>query len=113
MVTEFPQSGSPLINTIMTMTQASRENSDLRSREIMLIRLSCLIAGDATEGSYLYNLAGPDGPALTASEVEAVLVAAAPLVGTARIVMAAERIASAMDYPISVLDLFATEALTD
>jgi hypothetical protein len=35
-------------------------------------------------------------------------VAAAPLTGTARVVMAAERIASAMDYPISVHDLFAT-----
>jgi len=112
-MTAAHESGSPLINTIMTMTQASRDNSDLRSREIMLIRLSCLIAGDATEGSYLYNLAGPYGPALTASEVEAVLVAAAPLVGTARVVMAAERIASAMDYPISVLDLFSTEPPTD
>jgi hypothetical protein len=40
-------------------------------------------------------------------------VAAAPLTGTARVVMAAERIASAMDYPISVHDLFAAGPIPD
>ena len=40
-------------------------------------------------------------------------MAAAPLTGTARVVTAAERIASAMDYPISVHDLFAGGPLPD
>jgi hypothetical protein len=106
-MTTVQQGGSPLINTIFAMTQASRSNAELPEREVMLIRLACLIASDASESSYLYNLAGAAGPALTVDEVEAVLVAAAPLAGTARVVMAAERIASAMDYPISVHDLFA------
>lgn len=106
-MTTVQEGGSPLINTIVTMTEVSRDSSRLPAREVMLIRLACLIASDATEASYLYNLAGPAGPALTADEVEAVLVAAAPLVGTARVVMAAERISNALDYPISVLDLFA------
>lgn len=101
--------GSPLISTIVTMTEASQDNSRLAAREVLLIRLACLISGDATPASYLYNLAGPDGPALSVDEVEAVLVAAAPLVGTARVVMAAERISEALDYPISVMDLFAAQ----
>ena len=106
-MTTVLEGGSPLISTIVAMTRASRDNAHLPDREIMLIRLACLIASDASESSYLYNLAGAAGPALTVEEVEAVLVAAAPLTGTARVVMAAERIASAMDYPISVHDLFA------
>ena len=109
-MTTVAEGGSPLIRTIVTMTRSSRENSRLPEREVMLVRLACLIAGDASEASYLYNLAGPNGPALDVDEVEAVLVAAAPLVGTARTVLAAERIASAMDYPISVMDLFAGSA---
>jgi len=100
------EGGSPLIDTISSMTRTSRDNAHLPDREVMLIRLACLIASDASEASYLYNLAGKAGPGLTAAEVEAVLVAAAPLTGTARVVMAAERISSAMDYPISVHDLF-------
>jgi hypothetical protein len=112
-MTTVHQGGSPLIATIATMTRASRENADLPEREVMLIRLACLIASDATESSYLYNLAGTAGPALTVDEVEAVLVAAAPLTGTARVVMAAERIATAMGYPISVHDLFASGPIPD
>jgi hypothetical protein len=104
-MTMVQEGGSPLISTIFTMTQASRANADLPEREVMLIRLACLIASDASESSYLYNLAGPTGPALT--------VDAAPLTGTARVVMAAERIASAMDYPISVHDLFAAGPIPD
>ena len=109
-MTAVTEGASPLISTIVTMTRASRENARLPEREVMLVRLACLIAGDASDASYLYNLAGPSGPALTVEEVEAVLVAAAPLVGTARVVLAAERIASAMGYPISVMDLFAGSA---
>ena len=112
-MTTVQEGGSPLISTIYAMTQTSRRNADLPDREVMLIRLACLIASDASESSYLYNLAGAAGPALTVAEVEAVLVAAAPLTGTARVVMAAERIASAMDYPISIHDLFATGPIPD
>ncbi len=112
-MTTVHEGGSPLISTIATMTRASRDNAHLPDREVMLIRLACLIASDASESSYLYNLAGTDGPALSVEEVEAVLVAAAPLTGTARVVTAAERISSAMDYPISVHDLFAAGPLLD
>lgn len=112
-MTSVLEGGSPLISTIAIMTRASRDNAHLSEREVMLIRLACLIASDASESSYLYNLAGPAGPALTVEEVEAVLVAAAPLTGTARVVTAAERLASAMDYPISVHDLFASGPVPD
>jgi len=102
--------GSPLIRTIRTMTEVSMGSADLPERELLLVRLACLIATEASGTSYLYNLAGPAGPALTAPEVEAVLVAAAPLVGTARVVLAAERIAEALGYPISVVDLMAADS---
>lgn len=112
-MTQVQEGGSPLINTIVTMTRQSRANADLPEREVMLIRLACLIASDASEASYLYNLAGTAGPAFSVAEVEAVLVAAAPLTGTARVVQAAERIASAMGYPISIHDLYAARPLPD
>jgi hypothetical protein len=104
------EDGSPLIRTIRAMTDVSVANANLADREVLLVRLACLIAGDASPTSYLYNLAGPSAPALSVEEVEAVLVAAAPLVGTARVVIAAERISEAMAYPISVMDLLAADS---
>jgi alkylhydroperoxidase/carboxymuconolactone decarboxylase family protein YurZ len=106
-VTITGESGAPLLRTIRTMTTASLDNADLPDREVLLVRLACLIALDATRSSYAYNLAGTGFPLLTAEEVESVLTAAAPLVGTARIASAAECIAEAMGYAISVHDLMA------
>jgi hypothetical protein len=106
-VTAVQTGGSPLISTITTMTRQSKQDANLPDREVLLVRLACLIAMDASGSSYLYNLTGDTEPALTPAEVEAVLVAAAPLVGTSRIVTAAERIAEAMGFPISVHDLLA------
>jgi hypothetical protein len=110
-MTTVSEGGSPLIDTIRTMTYSSMENTTLVDRERVLVRVACLIATDASQSSYLHNLAGPSAPALTAAEVEAVLVAAAPLVGTARILVAAERIAEATGYPISIHDLMAADSL--
>lgn len=109
-MTIVSEGGSPLVDTLRTMTDRSVRNADLLPREVLLVRLACLIASDASGTSFLYNLAGPSAPALTAPELEAVLVAAAPLVGTARIVTAAERIAEATGLPVSVHDLMAQDS---
>lgn len=109
MSTMTAEAGSPLVRTISTMTSSSLAETALPGREVLLVRLACLVAQDASRVSYLYNLAGSSAPALTAAEVEAVLVAAAPLVGTARVVTAAEKISEALGYPISVHDLLAAD----
>lgn len=105
-----PESSSPLVRAIREITESSLRNTDLLNHDVLMVRLAILIALDAPGYSYLLNLAGGTGGAglaLSAEEVEAVLVAAAPLVGTARVVSAAERISEAVGYPISVVDLLA------
>jgi hypothetical protein len=101
------QGGTPLLDTMTAMTRASLDHARLPDREVLLVRLACLVATDAPRASYAYNLTGMGGPVLTAAEVESVLVAAAPLVGTARIAAAADRIAEALGYPISIPDQMA------
>ena len=98
---------TPLLETIAGMTRSSLDNVRLPAREVLLVRLACLVAGDAPRASYVYNLTSPAGAELSQADVEAVLVASAPLVGTARIASAADRIAEAMGYPISVFDQMA------
>jgi hypothetical protein len=102
-----PDGPSPLVRTIQEVTTASLRNTDLADHDILLVRLAILVAIDAPGISYLMNLAGPAGPSLSAEEVESVLAAAAPLVGTARAVAAAEKISDVLGYPISVVDLLA------
>lgn len=110
MTTTTSESGTPLLDTVSTMTSASLGNAQLPWREVVLVRLACLIAVDAPRASYAYNLTGPAAQQLSQEDVEAVLVAAAPLVGTARIAAAADRIAEALGYPISVFDQMLRDA---
>ena len=98
------ESETPLLDTVRVITEVSLGNAQLPWREVVLVRLACLVAVDAPRASYAYNLTGPAASELSQQDVEAVLVAAAPLVGTARIASAADRIAEAMGYPISVFD---------
>ena len=98
------ESNAPLLDTVTAMTQASLGNAQLPWREVVLVRLACLVAVGAPRTSYAYNQSGPAASQLSQEDVEAVLVAAAPLVGTARIAAAADRIAEALGYPISVFD---------
>ncbi len=44
------EGGSPLIDTISSMTRTSRDNAHLPDREVMLIRLACLIASGRLGG---------------------------------------------------------------
>lgn len=104
-MTAVDQGSTPLLETLTAMTRASLANAGLPDREVLLVRLACLVATDAPRASYAYNLTGAQ--TLTPGEVEAVLVAAAPLVGTARIASAADRISEALGYPISVPDQMA------
>jgi hypothetical protein len=62
------QGGTPLLDTMTAMTRASLDHARLPDREVLLVRLACLVATDAPRASYAYNLTGMGGPVLTAAE---------------------------------------------
>jgi alkylhydroperoxidase/carboxymuconolactone decarboxylase family protein YurZ len=97
-------SETPVLDTIGAMTLASMENTDLEADEIVLVRLAALAAVDAPALSYLVHI----GPALesgvTLERAQAVLTAVAPVIGTARTVSAALKIAEALGYAIAVAE---------
>ncbi|CAM5736391.1 hypothetical protein SALBM311S_08045 [Streptomyces alboniger] len=71
---------------------------------LILTRIAALAASDAPPISYVAHI----GPALkanlTAAQVQDVLVAVAPIVGTARVMTAAGNIAEALGIAIAVTD---------
>ena len=80
---------TPLLDTLAAMTAASLENSSLEPRELMLARIAALAASDAPPLSYLVNAGTAVDAGITLADVQGVLVAIAPIVGTARTVSAA------------------------
>jgi alkylhydroperoxidase/carboxymuconolactone decarboxylase family protein YurZ len=98
------QSETPVLETIGAITAASLGRSDLPADTLLMLRIAALAAVDARPVSYLAHI----GPALesgvTVEDVQDVLVAVAPIIGTARTMSAAVNISEALGFAIAVLE---------
>jgi hypothetical protein len=96
---------TPILDLLTTMTAASIEASDLEPDTLLLVRIAALIAVDAPPASYLMNLGVAGEAGVTGEQVRDVLAAVAPIVGTARVVSAASKIARALGLAIELAEL--------
>ena len=94
----------PLLDTVLAMTSASLERANMVDRELMMVRLAALAAVDAPGSSYLLNLGAAVEVGLTLEDVQGVLVAIAPIVGSPRVVTAAGSIAAALGMALAIDD---------
>jgi Carboxymuconolactone decarboxylase family len=92
---------SPLLDTLAAMTAASIAECDLEPRELMLARIAALAAVGAPPVSYLANAGTASDVGITLEDVQGVLIAVAPIVGTARAVAAAGNITRALGFAIA------------
>jgi alkylhydroperoxidase/carboxymuconolactone decarboxylase family protein YurZ len=97
-------SDTPVLDTIGGMTLVSMENSDLEADELVLVRLAALAAVDAPPLSYLVHIGPAVESGVTLERAQAVLAAVAPVIGTARTVSAALKIAEALGFAIAVAE---------
>jgi hypothetical protein len=95
---------TPLLDTLAAMTAVSIEQCDLDPREFMLARLAALAAVGAPPASYLANAGTASDVGVTLEDVQGVLIAVAPIVGTARAVTAAGNIARALGFAIAAIE---------
>jgi hypothetical protein len=95
---------TPVLDTLADMTTVSVQNGSLVPRETMLARIAALIAVDAPPASYLANGVAAAGLGLTADDVQDVMIAVAPVVGTARVVSASASILTALGFVIAAAD---------
>jgi hypothetical protein len=102
-VTE-PESQRPVLDLLVEMTAASMARSNLDPQALLLVRIAALVAMDAPPLSYLVNLRVAGDVGLTAEQVQGVLLAVAPIVGTTRIVTAGSNIKEAMGIGIAVAE---------
>lgn len=92
---------TPLLDTLAVMTAGSLASCNLEAREAMLVRIAALAAVGAPPASYLVNAGAATEVGITLEDVQGVLIAVAPIVGTARTVTAAGNIARALGFAIA------------
>ena len=100
----MPDSGTPVMDTLAVMTAASLEGSDLPLREFMIARIAALVAIDAPAASYALNAVPATASGIDLDDVEDILVAVAPIVGTARVVSAAANIAGGLGLVVAMAE---------
>jgi alkylhydroperoxidase/carboxymuconolactone decarboxylase family protein YurZ len=95
---------NPVLETIGAITAASLERSALPAEALLMIRIAALAAVDARPISYLAHVGPSLESGVTVEDVQNVLVAVAPIIGTARTMSAAVNIAEALGFAIAVLE---------
>ena len=80
---------APVLETLLAMNLDAAERSGLDAETYLLVRLAALVAMDAAPVSYLITLGAGADAGLTIEKAQAVLVAIAPVVGSARVTAAA------------------------
>jgi Carboxymuconolactone decarboxylase family len=91
---------TPVMDTLAVMTAASIENTQLNDRELMLVRAAALVSTGAPAASYVMNIGPAPDAGITLEDVQDVLVAVAPIVGTSRVVDAAANITRALGFVV-------------
>ena len=104
---------TPVLDTLADITAVSVDRGSLEAREHMLARLAALVAVDAPAASYLLNLGTAVEMGVTLEDVQGVLVAVAPIVGTPRVVSAAGRITTALGFVIEIAEAELEAELAD
>jgi len=99
-----------VLNTLMRMTEGSLEDSGLDPETFMLVRIAALTALDAAPASWLVNLKVGGNMGIPPERIVGILVAIAPVVGTARIVSAAGSIVRAIGLADALTENTATKA---
>ena len=98
------ESENPVLETIGAITDAALGRSDLPADALLMIRIAALAAVDARPISYLAHVGPAIESGVTAKDVQNVLVAVAPIIGTARTMSAAINITEALGFAIAVME---------
>ena len=93
---------APVLDTLMQMNEGVAERSGLDAETFMLVRIAALASTGAPPASYFLNLEAASEVGLTVEQVQGVLIAVAPVVGSARVASAGSSIDQALGLPTVV-----------
>jgi 4-carboxymuconolactone decarboxylase len=96
---------TPVLDLLAGMNTDAIEASSLDPKSLMLVRIAALVAMDAPPVSYLLNLEIAGQVEVDADDVQGVLAAVAPIVGTPRVVSAAGNMVRALGIKLDLEEL--------
>jgi hypothetical protein len=97
-------SDTPVLDTISAMTAESMARCNLDANSLLAARIAALAAVDAPAASYLMHIGAAADAGVTIEQVQGILVAVAPIIGTPRTVVAGANIAAALGIAVTVLE---------
>ena len=86
---------SAVLEELARMQVSTLDRCKLDKETYLLVRLAALVATDAAPVSYRAHLGGAGDPPISSRQVLGTLAAIAPVVGSARVLSAASRLARA------------------
>jgi 4-carboxymuconolactone decarboxylase len=86
------------------MNEGVPERAGLDDQTLMLVRIAALASTGAPPASYLLNLEVASEVGLSVEQVQGVLIAIAPVVGSARVASAGSSIAQALGLATAVVE---------
>ena len=97
-------SENPVVDTLTAMTAESVARCGLDANALVAARIAALVAVDAPAASYLMHVGTAMDAGVTLEQIQNILIAVAPIVGTARTASAALKITKALGIVIVALE---------
>jgi alkylhydroperoxidase/carboxymuconolactone decarboxylase family protein YurZ len=104
------ETNAPVLETLVQMNEGVLERSGLDEETFMLVRIAALASSGAPPASYLVNLGAASELGLSLEQVQGVLIAIAPVVGSARVAGAGGSILRALGFATAVAEEAGMEA---
>ena len=98
------QGDAPVLATLAEMNAASLARVELDPAVLVAVRIAALVASHAPAASYLMHVAPAIETGVTLEDLQDVLVAVAPIVGTASVLTAAGHLAEALGVGVEVAE---------
>jgi alkylhydroperoxidase/carboxymuconolactone decarboxylase family protein YurZ len=95
---------APVLEALADINAVSLERTELDPTSLILVRLAALAAVGAPSASYLAHLGPASEVGVTLDQAQDVLVAVAPIVGTAKTMSAASKMVEALGLAIDLAE---------
>jgi alkylhydroperoxidase/carboxymuconolactone decarboxylase family protein YurZ len=100
----------PVLDTLVAMTAESVARCELDANSLVAARIAALAAVDAPAASYLMHVGTAMDAGVTLEQVQNILIAVAPIIGTPRTLNAALNITEALGVVVAVVEEAELEA---
>jgi alkylhydroperoxidase/carboxymuconolactone decarboxylase family protein YurZ len=100
----------PVLDTLAAMTAESIARCGLDANSLLVARIAALAAVDAPTASYLMHAGAAIDAGVTVEQLQDILIAVAPIIGTPRTVSAAANMTAALGIVVTAVEAEADAA---